>query len=232
MPPAPVGWQSVHAEVLRRIRSREWLPGALIPNETDLAAEFGCARATVSRALRELADAGLLTRRRKAGTHVALNPVRKATLQIPVIHEEIEARGGTYGYALIGRETAQPPLQVRSALGLAAADPLLHLRALHLSDGAPYAYEDRWVNPQAVPALLDVDLERVSANAWLVRNVPYTRGQLILSAATADADTAAILRCAPGDALFLAERTTWTGERPITWVRQSYPPGHRLATEL
>ena len=87
MPPAPVGWQSVHAEVLRRIRSREWLPGALIPNETDLAAEFGCARATVSRALRELADAGLLTRRRKAGTHVALNPVRKATLQIPVIHE-------------------------------------------------------------------------------------------------------------------------------------------------
>ena len=83
-------WQSVQAEVLRRINAREWKPGDFIPNEAELAIEFGCARATVNRALRALAESGLLDRRRKAGTRVSLNPVRKATLDIPVIRYEIE----------------------------------------------------------------------------------------------------------------------------------------------
>ena len=34
-------WQDIHKEALRRIHSREWAPDTLIPNETDLAKEFG-----------------------------------------------------------------------------------------------------------------------------------------------------------------------------------------------
>lgn len=232
MPDAPVSWQSIQEEVLSRIRNRQWPPGGMIPNEADLAEEFGCARATVNRALRELAEAGYLDRRRKAGTRVALNPVRKATFEIPVIHHEVEARGARYGYALISREMEAAPLHVRSVLDLGPEARLLHVRALHLSDGAPYAYEDRWLNPAAVPELMQVDLARVSANEWLVQNVPYTRGDLILSAAGADAATAAILRCPVGSAVFVVERTTWLHDQPITRVRQTYPPGHRLTTTL
>ena len=229
---SPASWQAIQAEVLQRIRNRQWPPGELIPNEADLAAEFGCARATVNRALRELAEAGYLDRRRKAGTRVALNPVRKATLEIPVIHHEVEARGGFYGYALISREMAPAPLQIRSRMGLPAGAALLHARALHLSDAKPYAYEDRWINPAAVPALMEVDLSRISANAWLVQNVPYTKGSLSLFALEADAETAAILCCPTGAALFIVERTTWMHEAPITCVRQVYPPGHRLMTDI
>jgi hypothetical protein len=47
-----LGWEDIRAEVLRRIRARDWPPGALIPGEEALAAEFGVARATVNRALR------------------------------------------------------------------------------------------------------------------------------------------------------------------------------------
>lgn len=229
---SPASWQAIQAEVLRRIHSRHWPPGELIPNEADLAEEFGCARATVNRALRELAEAGHLDRRRKAGTRVALNPVRKATLEIPVIHKEVEARGGSYGYALISRQAGPAPLQIRSQMGLAAEAELLHVRALHLSDGAPYIYEERWLNPAVVPQLLEVDLAKTSANAWLVQNQPYTRGNLALSAAEADAETAAILNCRSGAALFVVERVTFMHDAPITWVRQSYPPGHRLKVEI
>ena len=68
------GWEDIRAEVLRRIRVRDWPPGAMIPTEEELATEFGVARATVNRALRELAVAGVLERRRKAGTRVAALP--------------------------------------------------------------------------------------------------------------------------------------------------------------
>ena len=86
-------WQSVQEEGLRRIHARVWKPGDLIPNEVDLALEFGCARTTVNRALRSLAESGLLDRRRKAGTRVAAQPVAKATLDITVIRMEVEGRG-------------------------------------------------------------------------------------------------------------------------------------------
>ena len=113
-------WQSVRGEVLRRIHAREWRPGDMIPNETELATEFGCARATVNRALRSLADSGLLDRRRKAGTRVAEHPVAKATLDIPLIRKEIEARSQKYGYQLIDRTVFRPPPVIRAVLQTAA----------------------------------------------------------------------------------------------------------------
>ena len=232
MSPGPVTWQSVRAEALRRIRTRAWAPGALIPNEADLATELNCARTTVNRALRDLAEAGLLERRRKAGTRVALTPLRKATLEIPQIQQEIEARGGRYDYALIVRMLTLAPKPVRDRMGLPNKARLLHVRSLHLSDGAPWLYEDRWTNPDPVPEILRADLERISANAWLVQNVPYTRGELTLCALPADDETAMALNCPPGAALFVMERITWLGSVPITFVMQYHAPGHRISTTI
>ena len=84
-------WQSVRSEVLERIRTREWAPGELIPTEQQLAVQLGCARATVNRALRELADSGIVERRRKVGTRVTSTPSRRTTLEMPVVRDEIEA---------------------------------------------------------------------------------------------------------------------------------------------
>ena len=86
------GWEEIRAEVLARIRARAWPLGTLIPGEEALAAEFGVARATVNRALSELARAGVLERKRKAGTRVVALPVRKATLDIPVIRAGSRSR--------------------------------------------------------------------------------------------------------------------------------------------
>ncbi|MCC6000063.1 MAG: UTRA domain-containing protein [Pararhodobacter sp.] len=227
-----LGWQAIRDEALRRIHAREWAPGEMIPNEADLAQEFGCARTTVNRALRDLADAGFLDRRRKAGTRVALTPLRKATLEIPVISQEIEARGGTYGYALVSRRLGAAPIAVQNRLGLPAGARLLHVCALHLCDGVPYVYEDRWVNPVTVPGILQIDLGRINANAWLVQNVPYSRGELALSAAAADDAVASSLQCPASTAVFAMERITWMGEAPITLVTQYHAPGYRLTTSI
>lgn len=226
------GWQAIEAEVLRRIHSRDWPPGSAIPNEAELAQKFGVARATVNRALQSLAEAGLLDRKRKAGTRVALHPVRKATLSIPILRHEIEAIGMTYGYDLVSQTETLAPKHVTTALRLPADGSLLHLRALHRADRRPYAYEDRWVNIAAVPQIGEVDLSRVNANEWLVANAPFTAGDFVLSATNADATEAAAMEMAHGTALLTLERTTWNGAEPITWVRLCFAPGHRMRTAL
>jgi GntR family histidine utilization transcriptional repressor len=218
--------------VLRRVRDGEWKPGAPIPNEADLAVEFGCARSTVNRALRDLADAGVLERRRRAGTRVAAAPAGRARLAIPVIHRDVVDRGGRYGYALVDSRLAPAPSGVRGRLRLDAGAELLHVRALHLADGRPHVFEDRWIDPAVVPAILAVDLARVSANEWLVQNTPFSAGDMRISSAGADPETARHLEVPPGTPLLLVERATWRDGRAITFARQFFAPGHAIDLEL
>jgi len=226
-------WQSIQQEVLRRIHAREWEPGEVIPNEADLAREFGCARATVNRALQALAESGLLERRRKAGTRVALHPVSKATVNVPVIRLEIEERGRSYGYERITRrESAPAPLWAAAAMGLAAGTPLLHVAALHTADGAPFVHEDRWINTDTVPGAAQQDFCDVSANEWLLTNAPYTHGDICFAAMAANGEPALRLDAPDGGPLFVIERTTWDGPRAITAVRLSYAPGHSIRTTI
>ncbi|NNE79304.1 MAG: UTRA domain-containing protein [Silicimonas sp.] len=230
--PVLQNWQSVQAEVLRRIHSRHWKPGDLIPTETELAAEFGCARATVNRALRTLAESGLLDRRRKAGTRVALQPVAKATLDISLIRHDVEARGQTYGYQLLERRMEVPPPAVSGAIKTASKTKLLHLQALHLADSSPHAFEDRWINTDVVPGAIAEPFDVISGNEWLLSHAPYTHGDIAFSAATASEREATVLGCAGMSALFVIDRLTWNNDGAVTKVRLAFEPGHRMRTVL
>ena len=225
------GWESIRAEVLNRIQTRIWPPGALIPSEQTLAQEFHCARATVNRALRDLALQGVLERKRKAGTRVVALPVRKATLDITVIRHDITARGQSYSFHVLSQSITTPPMMVAARLGLAANTKMIQLQTLHLADGKPYVYEDRWLNPAVLPTPAP-DFTRQSANEWLVAEVAYTTGDIAFSAEPASPSEAAALNVPSNTPLFIIERCTWDAVQPITWVRLSHPPGYRLQTPL
>lgn len=223
------GWEDIKAEVLRRIRLRQWPPGALMPTEEELAQEFGVARATVNRALRELAEAGVLERKRRAGTRVAMLPVRKATLDIPVIRLEVEARGQAYGFQVLKQAFMEPPVPLASRLGLGPGIKLLYLETLHLADGKPFAHEVRWLNSEVLPRPMP-DFQAQSANEWLVAHVAYVTGDIAFTAEGASPREAAVLGVPTGAALFITERMTWTTESPITFVRLAHAPGYRVQT--
>ena len=106
-PNETTSYRDIKETVLARIRSGEWQPDSLLPNEQDLAVEFSCTRTTVNRAMRELADEGFLERRRKAGTRVLSAPQRQARFTIPMVRDEVEALGGIYRYALVS-SVAEP----------------------------------------------------------------------------------------------------------------------------
>jgi len=228
----PRGWQEIHDEALRRIQSRVWSPGALIPNETALAAEFGCARATVNRALQALADAGWLERRRKAGTRVALSPQRRAQLAIPLIRQEIERSGQVFGHIIVAREVTTMPVPICAALSLKTRTTAAHTRTLYLADARPFAFEDRWVNLAAIPAFADAPLNDVSPNEWLVQNAPFAHGTLDYSAAPASSVEASHLNCPPGTPLMILERRTFGPDAPVTFMRLCYAPGHHLHLKI
>ncbi|MBC7179702.1 MAG: UTRA domain-containing protein [Roseovarius sp.] len=71
-----------------------------------------------------------------------------------------------------------------------------------------------------------------NANEWLLAHVPYTHGEIRLSAEAASEDEARVLRTDPGAPLFVMERLTWDHGRPVTLARLCYAPGHKIVTHL
>lgn len=227
-----ISFREIKTAMLERIAARDWPPGAVIPGEEALAIEFGCARATVNRALQELSRAGVIERKRKAGSRVAVHPVRTASLAIPIIRHEIEARGASYRYVLLSRKAEEAPDWLAARLAIPPATAMLHIRCLHFADDVAWQYEDRWINLDAVPEARDQRFEDVSPNEWLVENAPFSRAEFAFMATRLGAEEARIMGLSPDEAVLAAERVTWLGARPVTLVRMIHRPGHRIVTRI
>lgn len=223
---------AIREAMLARIQSGEWGLGDLIPGEQSLADEYGCARTTVNRALRALAEEGLVVRKRKEGTRICPLPVRQAKLDIPILREQVEATGSVYRHNLMTQKLKAPPSSIRTRLRLPRGEKALFLETVHLADDRPYAFEMRWVNVQAVPNILKAPLDEVSVNEWLVKSVPFSTGDVMFSATNAEADIADAIEAKEGAAIFVVDRTTWLGDQFITTMKLYYKEGYQLYTRL
>ena len=223
----------VQAEVLHRLHTRVWEPGELLPSEADLATEFGCARTTVNRALQAIADDGLLERRRRGGTRVVIHPERKATFNIPVIRQQVEQLGLDYGYQLLSRRLIRPSRVIRERMKILEDVRVLCMRAIHTANERPYVLEKRWIDIDVVPAAQNADFACQSPNEWLVENVPFSGGDLVLAAINANDQEAEALACESQTALFNAERMTRNNQgATITFVQLVYAAGYRMTIDL
>ena len=216
-------YQRIQSEIEDLIRSGTWAPGRKVPSETELMAQFGCSRMTVNKAMSALAQAGLIVRRRRAGSFVSRPRLHSTVLNIPDIQAEILARGETYGFALLDQGRRKAKAGDVEEKALAAGGELLTLRGLHVAGGRPFAVEDRLISLAAVPEAADADFMAEPPGAWLLHHVPWTEAENRISAVGADAAAAELLALDPGTALLAVERRTWRAGEPVTWVRQLFP---------
>jgi GntR family histidine utilization transcriptional repressor len=223
---------AIRESLLGRIKSGEWPLGSLIPGEQDLATEYGCARTTINRALQAIAEAGLVIRKRKGGTRVCERPVRQAKFEIPIIREQVEAMGSTYRHQLLLKEVKTPPSAIFTRLHIAIGVKALHLETIHLADDRPYAFEERWVNIQTVPKILEAPLETISANEWLVQTAPFSSGDVMFYAVNATEHVANAIETKEGAAIFVIDRTTWFEDDFITTMKLHYREGYQLYSHL
>lgn len=224
-------WQAVQDVVLERIQNGIWPEGELIPTETELAVELGCARATVNRAMQALAETGVVERRRKVGTRVTVHP--KVQLVRSLLRRELEAAGRTYGYRLVSAVEDQPPADVAAAMLLRTSETLLRSRALFLGDDQPYCCEERWTNTYSAPGLTAGVLESTSACEWLLGHVPLNRATTSLGVAVADEKfIAPLLNVPAGEPVLMLERLEWLNNMPVSHYRRYFPPDHRFEGEI
>lgn len=205
--------QRIRADIAARIHSGEWRPGHRIPFEHELVAAYGCSRATVSKALQALARAGLIERRRKAGSFVAHPHLQAAALDVPDLARAVAAKGEDYRWVCTKRR--------QTDTGELA--PAILVEGVHYSGADPLALETRLIALAAVPEAADQGFETIAPGTWLLDHVPWTRARHTIRAIGATRAQAEALGIAAGSACLQIERWTWRLDAPVTHVRQLFP---------
>ena len=215
--------QRIRTAIEDRILSGEWSPGYRIPFEHELMAEYSCARMTVNKALYSLAEAGLIERRRRAGSFVKRPSVQSAVLAIPDIKAEILARGQAYRYELLLSRRRPASKTDREIMAVPSAATILVLRCRHFAGRRPFALEDRRIVIGEVPNIAEADFRTEPPGSWLLQHIPWHAAEHQITAAGADPDIAALLNVPVGTACLVVDRLTWRAGAAITAVRTWFP---------
>lgn len=221
-PTAP-RYQQIKSFILDRVRSGEWSADDRVPSENELVKLTGHSRVTVGRALRELADAGLLKRVQGVGTFVAGGPPQSALLELRDIAEEIAERGHrhTARVEVLERRAADAALAL--AFGLPEGSPLYRSRMVHLENDVPVQLEDRFVNPRIAPDYLAQDFSRTTPYAHLMATAPAERVEHVVEAIRPDAAAMAALSIGADEPCLLIHRRTWSRRMVATRAWLTHP---------
>ncbi|MEU2235641.1 MULTISPECIES: GntR family transcriptional regulator [Streptomyces] len=138
--------------------------GEILPNERELAARFGVARATLRQALEQLELEGRLQRRRGVGTTVA--PPRVG----------VDVSTGRHAWPGVADDAWQPqdsaadaaPAAVARVLEIGTDEQVQVVRRLRISQGQPVAAELLYVPAGSVPGLSAIDAPAGPARARAV----------------------------------------------------------------
>ncbi len=142
---------TIKNDLLAQIRAGQLRPGDAVPHEETIAQDYGVARATVHRALRELAEEGFVERKRRAGTRVAAAGGRTTKVDIALVRTEIERTGAPYRFEILSRKIIQGDEFAQRILRVAVTQPVLHLEILHYAGERPHQLEERWINLDVAP---------------------------------------------------------------------------------
>ncbi|WP_073947614.1 GntR family transcriptional regulator [Streptomyces kebangsaanensis] len=160
--PEPKYWHL--RTVLSEALDSEFSVGEVLPNERELAARFGVARATLRQALEQLELEGRLQRRRGVGTTVA--PPRMGV----AVGTEQHDWPGTAGDAWqsVDCTHAVPPAAVAAALESGSEEAVHIVRRSRTGNGQQVAAELLYVPAASVPDLTAIDAPSGPARARAV----------------------------------------------------------------
>lgn len=214
-------YEQIKRYVVDRIADGTWKPGEAIPSETELVKEFGVARMTVSRALRELSAEHVLRRVQGAGTFVASRDVESTVLEVRNIADEIASRGHRHSARVLALEVTSNE-QAMAALNLCDGCAF-HSRIVHYEDNEAIQYEDRYVNPHVFPRYIEQDFTLETPNHYMMRLAPVQRAEFRIYAQKPDADIRRHLSMNIGEPCLLMWRRTWVGSEVATAVKLWHP---------
>lgn len=222
-------YHRIYLQMREKILAGEVPEDGRVATESEIAESYGVSRITASRALNELAAAGLVVRARGKGTRV--NPVGVARAE-PIVSsveqlvERIRRMGAETSVRLVRCDFVQAPPRVAADLRIPSGSPVQRAVRLREISGEVFSHLTTHV-----PADLG---ERISAEEMASGpliglleglGIEIDRAEQTISATLADVTVAPLLGVEPGNPLMRIVRVVYdsTG-RPVEHLVALYRP--------
>lgn len=201
-----------------RIASGEWQPGALMPNEGELAREFGVSPGTIRKALEILERERVLTRRQGRGTIVNDQGSEKLAIRFcNIVGSNNKPVPTTVRLGPV-TEGAANELECKR-LGLSSQNKVYRIQRVHHCDDRPLMMEGASVPADLFPDLLERpdSAERLALLAQRY-GILLAKAEERISVGLAQASFAKTLNVAPGSPVLVLDRVVVDLRgRPIEW---------------
>lgn len=192
-----------------------------LPSERDLASSLGLSRITVRKAISGLAEGGLLTQKRGAGTFVNGDRVEQPLTRLTGFTEDMMARGLTTEIAWLDRSIGTASPHEAEMLGLDTGENVSRLYRMRSAEGIPMCLEYACLPVEYLP---DPNLVDGSLYEYLEQTLgrPVQAKQKI-RAELFDMQHAHLLGVQPGSACLYIERLSFLADgTAVEFVRSHY----------
>ncbi len=197
-------YHRVYRQIAQEIESGALDPGERLPSERWFCDELGVSRATVRRAIEELAADGLVEVRGR-GTFVNGSALVEPPNTLMSLSELGRSRGLQASSRVLACDVRAASLDEAELLEIAPGAELLDLQRLRMLDGLPISLDHNRVPLRFLPPVADVDFATASLYSAIERTGHrLARADYELEARAAELDEAALLGLAPGAPVLVA----------------------------
>jgi len=213
-----------------QIRQGVYQPDELLPSENQLCETYGVSRATVRKALGELALEGLVYTVKGKGTFVAKPKLEQSLFRFYALGRDLRSRGLDLTSRILKQSVVRLSKEVAQRLKVPEGERAAEVRRVRLVDGAPLAVETSYVVGEAVDELVRADLGVAS----IYDVVERATGKVVAGAeeylepVIVDAYEAELLHCDAGMPAFHIERLAYFDEERPFELRTSLIRGDRF----
>jgi GntR family transcriptional regulator len=201
---APPLYHRVYREIAREIENGALQHGDRLPSERRLCDALGVSRATVRRAIEQLAADGLVEGRGR-GSYVRGEALAEPPNALVSLSELGRSRGLETSARVLAADLRPATIDEAEAFGIAPGAELFELRRLRMLDGLPISVDQNRVPLRLIPDAALIDFTTASLYEALDRagHAPL-RADYELEARAADEQEAELLGLAPGAPVLFA----------------------------
>jgi GntR family histidine utilization transcriptional repressor len=113
--------------------------------------------------------------------------------------------------------------ELARAFGLRTGATVFHTVLIHMENGVPIQYEDRYVNPASAPDYLATDFTQTSPTLHLLRHAPLTEASYSIEACLPTSEEAKELGIKRTEPCLAMKRRTVSGQHVASVARLVYP---------